>query len=254
MTGQVATTLGKIETGAEFTLDGVRYRKVGRGENVAYTPVDGIIEADRDLAIMVDRPEVGEFTLDGPVVLAGVRPRWRMESKARTVPMQYDTGDIDPAWRHTDNAGHRHSGDSLRATLRLVVDQEGWCNGECGSGEPHSYTIQWHWECLECGETVKPRRLPFPHTENRQVGVTVELTVIDGARGGRSERTVILTDEEAVELQQAVIAVGLADQQMPLDQRNGDDLWAPVDAIALRTGEAALADGRTIRTESRSWA
>jgi hypothetical protein len=78
----------------------------------------------------------------------------------------------DPAWEHTDSNGHFHAfaGNGETPTLRgysIHVDCDGSCGGTCG-GEGYDET---HWECVICGEEVKPRFIP--DQDARTTGIPV---------------------------------------------------------------------------------
>lgn len=62
----------------------------------------------------------------------------------------------DKNWRFTDTQGHEHawSSDAFYPTLRLVVDQTYWCL-DCNDKHDED-----HFECVVCGEVVKPGMLP----------------------------------------------------------------------------------------------
>jgi hypothetical protein len=67
----------------------------------------------------------------------------------------------DEKWRFTDSNGHEHAYGETRGdrypTLRYVVDE--WCyrdHGLYGGSDPDGHPAAGHYECLQCGETIRP--------------------------------------------------------------------------------------------------
>jgi hypothetical protein len=89
----------------------------------------------------------------------------------------------DPTWAHTDAAGHVHGfyppGDYrpqlsyTLPTLKQVVDVEGVYDEEGDMLEPPI----WHWACVECDETIRPR---YVADEYRQYIAGLKHYAVDG--------------------------------------------------------------------------
>lgn len=60
----------------------------------------------------------------------------------------------DPNWTYIDDNGHMHAlAADTWPTLRWIIDETYWCHTCCD--EHHD----GHWECIECGEWIKPGML-----------------------------------------------------------------------------------------------
>lgn len=95
--------------------------------------------------------------------------RWALELQQTLITYETDHPDADPHWRHTDGAGHPHHYERAGEpypTLRYVIDAEHWCDGVSEGWEehdPHMHVDESHYECLICGEHIKPGQRPPGH-------------------------------------------------------------------------------------------
>lgn len=73
-----------------------------------------------------------------------------------------DSPSPDESWTFTDAAGHEHHYDHGYPTLAWVVEERHWCDGTEGiyNHDGHWVDDVAHWECMICGEVIKPRLHP----------------------------------------------------------------------------------------------
>lgn len=66
------------------------------------------------------------------------------------------------SWRATDVNGHEHYYKHGFPTLRHVVDEKHWCDGNEGISphDPHMHVDRSHFECLLCDVVVEPATDP----------------------------------------------------------------------------------------------
>lgn len=76
-----------------------------------------------------------------------------------------DLPEPDPRWRGTDSNGHFHARakDGTYPTLKTRVEHVE-CDGSCGGTcDGEGYTVT-HYDCMICGEEVKPGLIPGPNS------------------------------------------------------------------------------------------
>lgn len=119
-------------------------------------------------------------------------------------------------WRATDSQGHEHRWENGYPTLRRVVDESHWCDGHEGmyNHDPHEQVDESHYECLLCGEVVKPAMDP-PGTPKFIPGAVTG--TIEGPRSNGLVIRAWLTADEIDAIRS--------------DPENADAMQALVDAI-----------------------